>query len=71
LNGVIAYDVMRKAPPCLTPDQRISDALATLLASELRNVPVVNSHKQFRLVGSVSRSEALGLVAQAISATKS
>jgi CIC family chloride channel protein len=71
LNGVIAYDVMRGPPLCLTPDQRISDALAVLLASELRNVPVVNSLKQFRLVGSVSRAEALGLVTQAISATKS
>ncbi|PYI89691.1 MAG: voltage-gated chloride channel ClcB [Verrucomicrobia bacterium] len=71
LNGVIAFDVMRNPPPCLTPNQKISDALAILLASELRNVPVVNSLKQFRLVGSVSRAEALGLVAQAISASKS
>jgi len=46
LNGVIAYDVMRPPPPCLTPNQKLLDALPVLLASELRNVPVINSPKE-------------------------
>jgi CIC family chloride channel protein len=54
LNGVIALDVMRPPPPCLTPDQRLSDVLPVLLGSELRNVPVVNNSSQFHLVGAVA-----------------
>lgn len=68
LNGVIALDVMRPPPPCLTPNQRLADALPVLLASELRNVPVVDNPKQFRLVGAVGRAEALGLLSEAITA---
>jgi len=37
-----------------------------LLASELRNVPVVNSIEERRLIGSVQRSEALGFLSEAI-----
>ena len=66
LNGVIAYDVMRPPPLCLTPNQKLLDALPVLLASEQRNVPVVNSHKECRLVGTVARAEALGLLSEAI-----
>jgi CIC family chloride channel protein len=66
LRGVIAYDVMRPAPPCLTPGQRLTDAFPVLLASELRNVPVVNSHAENRLIGSVPRAEALGILSEAI-----
>ena len=40
--------------------------LPALLASEQRNVPVVNSLDERRLVGSVLRAEALGLMAEAI-----
>ena len=66
LNILIAGDVMRPAPMCLTPGQRLSDALPVLLASELRNVPVVNNHTELRLVGSLVRAEALGMLSEAI-----
>ncbi len=68
LSSVIASDVMRPPPVCLTPNQRLSDVLPVLLGSELRNVPVVDSAAQFRLVGTVARAEALGLLSEAISA---
>jgi CIC family chloride channel protein len=66
LNGVIAFDVMRPPPPCLTPNQKLLDALPVLLASEQRNVPVVNSQKERRLVGALVRGEVLGLLSEAI-----
>jgi CIC family chloride channel protein len=66
LESVIAFDVMRPPPPCLTPDQRVLDAVPILVASELRNVPVVNTLAEMRLVGAVNRPEALGLLAEAI-----
>jgi CIC family chloride channel protein len=65
-NGVIAFDVMRPPPPCLTPNQKLLDALPVLLASEQRNIPVVNTHKERRLVGALVRGEALGLLSEAI-----
>jgi len=68
LDSVIAYDVMRPPPVCLTPDQTLPDVLPVLLASEIRNVPVVNNTTQKRLIGTVARTEALGLLAEAISA---
>ena len=68
LNSVIAFDLMRPAPVCLLPGQRLSDALPVLLGSELRNVPVVDSPLTFRLVGAVARAEALGLLSDAIHA---
>jgi len=68
LRSVIASDVMRPPPACLLPSQRLSDALPVLLGSELRNVPVVDSPGTFRLVGTVGRAEALGLLAEAIHA---
>ena len=69
LNSVIASDLMRPSPPCLTPGQHLSDALPVLLASELRNVPVVDGAGTFRLVGAVARAEALGVLAEAINAS--
>ena len=66
LSGVIAYDVMRPPPACLTPNQRLLDTLPVLLASEQRNVPVINSKKGQRLVGSIARSEVLGLFSEAL-----
>jgi chloride channel protein, CIC family len=68
ISSVIAYDVMRPPPPCLTPNQRLLDALPVLLSSEHRNVPVVNNLTEFRLVGSIGRAEALGLLSEAIAA---
>ena len=67
LSGVIAYDVMRPPPSCLTPNQKLTDVLPILLASEVRNVPVVNNLSEFRLLGTVGRAEALGLLSEAIS----
>lgn len=65
-GGIIAYDLMRPLPKCLTPDQRLLDALPFVLESELRNVPVVNSLTENRLVGSVSRAEVLAIFSEAI-----
>jgi CIC family chloride channel protein len=67
LSGVIAYDIMRPVPAHLTPDQRLGDALSVLIASEMRHVPVVNNHKEERLIGAVLRGEALSLISEAIS----
>jgi len=66
LRAVIAYDVMRPPPPVVTPGERLLAALPVIVASELRNVPVVNNRVEMRLVGAVVRAEALGLVAGAI-----
>jgi chloride channel protein, CIC family len=69
LRSVIAYDIMRPVPPCLTPDQKLLDALPILVASEMRRVPVVNNLKEQRLIGSLIRADALGLISEAIDAT--
>ena len=66
LSAIIAYDVMRSVPPCLRPSQRLLDALPILLASEQRNVPVVNTFEENRLIGSVPRAEALAALSEAI-----
>ena len=69
LHGVIASDVMRAPPACLTPNQRLSDVLPLLLSSELRNVPVVNTLTEYKLIGAVARTDALGTLSEAISAS--
>jgi chloride channel protein, CIC family len=69
LNAVIAYDVMRPPPPCVTPNQRLLDVLPVVLASEQRNIPVVNTLKENRLVGSLVRAEVLGVFSEAIAAS--
>ncbi|MDB6019294.1 MAG: hypothetical protein JWR19_3783 [Pedosphaera sp.] len=66
MMAVIAYDVMRPAPPCVTPNQLLLDTLPIMLTSEQRNVPVVNSLAENRLVGAVVRAEVLGLLSEAI-----
>lgn len=66
LSLVIAYDIMRPPPVVLTPTQRLMDALPMLLTCDLRNLPVVNSPQEKRLVGSLSRAEALGLLSEAL-----
>jgi len=66
LLGVIAYDIMRPPPPCVTPNQRLLEVLPVVLASEQRNIPVVNTLKENRLVGALARAEVLGLFAEAI-----
>ena len=56
LRAVIAYDVMRPPPACVTPNQRLLDVLPVVLASEQRNIPVVNTLKENRLVGALARA---------------
>jgi CBS domain-containing protein len=38
LKSVIAMDIMRPVPKCLTPGQRLDEALSVLLEAEMRNV---------------------------------
>jgi len=68
LAAVIAEDIMRPLPPCLRPGQKLLDALPVLLASEMRNVPVVSTFQDKRLIGSVPRAEALAAMSEAIAA---
>ena len=68
LGAVIAYDVMRPPPKCLTPGQRLLEALPTVLESELHNVPVVNNPAENKLVGAVIRAEVLAIFSEAIAA---
>jgi CIC family chloride channel protein len=69
LSAIIAYDVMRPPPPCVTPNQRLLDVLPVVLASEQRNISVVNSLKENRLIGSLARTEVLNLFSEAIAAS--
>ena len=68
-QGVIAYDFMRPPPPCVTPNQKLVEVLPLILASEQRNIPVVNTLKESRLVGALPRAQVLGLFSEAIAAT--
>lgn len=69
LGAVIAYDVMRPPATCVTPNQHLLDVLPVVLASEQRNVPVVNSLKENHLIGSIARSEVLNLFSEAIASS--
>jgi len=64
--GVIAYDVMRPPPACVTPRQRLLEVLPLVLESELRNIPVVNTFEEYRLVGALARAEVLAIFSEAI-----
>jgi CBS domain-containing protein len=66
LRAVIAYDIMRPPPVCVTPNQRIIDALPVVLSSEQRNIPVVNTLRENRLVGALGRAEVLNIFSEAI-----
>ncbi|HWI56609.1 MAG TPA: ClcB-like voltage-gated chloride channel protein [Bacillota bacterium] len=68
--GVIAYDIMRPPPPCVTPNQRLLEALPAVLSSEQRNIPVVNSLTENRLVGALARAEVLGILSEVIAASR-
>ena len=68
-RGVIAYDFMRPPPVCVTPNQRLLDILPVVLASEQRNIPVVSTLKENRLVGALPRAEVLGMFSEAIAAS--
>jgi hypothetical protein len=69
LSAVIATDIMRPVPPFLVPSQKLLDALPVLLASEQRNVPVVNTPEEKRLVGALLRAEALASLSEVIAAS--
>jgi chloride channel protein, CIC family len=66
LKGVIALDIMRQLPSCLTPGQRLDEALPILLSTEMQHVPVINNRSEKKLIGSVNRSEALGQLVEAM-----
>jgi chloride channel protein, CIC family len=68
LKVVIAYDVMRPPPRCVTPRQRLLEALPVALESEQRNIPVVSSFTENRLVGALGRAEVLAIFSEAIAA---
>ena len=68
LDAVIACDVMRPPPRCLTPGQPLLVALPAVLESELRNVPVVNNRVENKLVCAVIRAEVLAIFSEAITA---
>ncbi len=70
-RGVIAYDFMRPPPACVTPNQKLVEVLPVVLASEQRNIPVVNTLRENRLVGALPRAEVLGLFSEAIAASSS
>jgi CIC family chloride channel protein len=68
LRCVIASDIMIPVDQVLTPNDLVLDALPKLLKGDQRNIPVVNDLRNRQLVGSVSRSEALALLSEAIAA---
>lgn len=68
--GVIAYDLMRPPPPCVTPNQRLMEVLPVVLASEQRNIPVVNTLKENHLVGALARAEVLGIFSEVIAVSR-
>ena len=69
LNAVIAYDVMRGPPSCVTPNQRLLEILPVVLSSEQRNIPVVTTLTENRLIGAVTRAEVLNLFSEAIASS--
>jgi len=68
LRSVIASELMIPVPQVLTPNQPVIDALPSLLKSDQRNIPVVNDLRERKMVGAVSKSEALGLLSETIAA---
>ncbi len=68
--GVIAYDLMRPSPPSVTPSQRLLEILPVVLASEQRNIPVVNSLKENRLVGALARGEVMSIFSEVLAANR-
>ncbi len=66
LRAVIALDLMRPIGTFLTPNRQLMEALPQIMGSEMEMIPVVNSNREMRLVGSISRSKTLGLMSEAI-----
>ena len=67
--GIIGYDLMRPPPASVTPNQRLLDILPVVLASEQRNIPVVNTLTENRLVGALARAEVLAIFSEVIAAS--
>jgi CBS domain-containing protein len=59
LRAVIAADVMRPPPSCVTPNQSLASVFNLALHSHPQNIPVVNTLTEMRLIGALSRSELL------------
>ena len=68
LSAVIASDVMRPPPRCVTPNQRLVDIFNLALTSQQQNIPVVSTLEEMRLVGALSRTQVLGLFSESIAA---
>lgn len=69
LSAVIAMDVMRPVPPCVTPNQPLVDVFNLAILSQQQNIPVVNTLADKRLVGALSRAQVLGLFSETIAAS--
>ena len=69
LRAIIALDLMRPVETMLTPNTRLMDALPTIMSSEIEMIPVVNSEREMRLVGAISRSQTLGSLSESIGET--
>ena len=63
--GLIAHDLMRPPPLCLTPSESLLEALPAVLGCEMRNIPVVNSRTEMKLIGALVRAEVIGRLAEA------
>ena len=61
---------MRPPPPCVTPNQRLLEVLPVVLGSEQRNIPVVNTLRENRLVGALRRAEGLAIFSEVIAASR-
>tara|TARA_B100001094_G_scaffold183928_1_gene178195 strand:+ start:221 stop:2038 length:1818 start_codon:yes stop_codon:yes gene_type:complete len=66
LRAIIALDLMRPIERVLTPNTHLMDALPTIMSSEVEMIPVVNTEREMRLVGSLSRSKTLGSLSESI-----
>ena len=66
LRAIIALDLMRPIERVLTPNTHLMDALPTIMSSEIEMIPVVNTLREMRLVGSLSRSKTLGSLSESI-----
>jgi len=64
LSAVIAMDVMRPPPVCVTPNQTLLEVFNLALESPQQNIPVVSTLAEKRLVGALPRSEVLGIFSE-------
>ncbi|MGH8141894.1 MAG: CBS domain-containing protein, partial [Steroidobacteraceae bacterium] len=64
--GTIAH-VMRSAPPVLTPEMLLGDALDVFIANHCKRLPVVSGHWSPVLIGEVLRHDLLLALQERIS----